>query len=66
LEREAGDKPLRYWHDVEVERAQKTPTGQLASPIPVSSLIVGETLPDYALDQHSARREAVISSPTSA
>src|SRR4051794_41049726 len=49
-----------HWRDVEVEWTQTTPTGRLASLIPVSGLIFRETNPDYDLDWHPAPRRQYI------
>src|SRR3954470_5226241 len=49
-----------HWRDVEIEWTQTTPTGRLASLIPVSGLIFRETRADYELDWHPAPRRQYI------
>ena len=49
-----------HWRDLEVDLSQKTATGRLSAPIPVSSLIFRETLPEYDLDWHPAPRRQYI------
>jgi len=49
-----------HFRDIEIPWAQETPTGHLAAPIPVSSLIFRETKPDYDLDWHPAPRRQYI------
>ena len=54
------DNGESHWRDVEVEWTQTTPTGRLASLIPVSGLIFRETRADYDLDWHPAPRRQYI------